>query len=223
MSLWPINSAFLGGGGAGMPAFVSAAAGQSGTGNRTPSFPSPITAGQFLIIQVYANDTTAPAVTTPGGWTAAGAKPTGAVLAKEWLFWKVADGTESGTVSLTCSGDNMTAARIYLFSNGSGIEAAAGQLNTPSSTSLPAQDITTLGAQRLALQMFAAFVNTTVGNISGETGTDYTEAVAEFAAANVILSFQTGQVPSPTAITGGTATLGAAGIDRVSYGAAIIP
>lgn len=214
------------GGGPPMPSFIDAGAGTAGIGGATisPAFPSGIVAGQFLIAQVYAGDTTAPAVTTPSGWTSAGAFPSGANVYKQWLFWKVADGSESGTLAISLTADTTQAARIYRFSNGSGIEAAAGTRSAGGSTTIAAQNITTLDINRLAIQMFGAVVNTTIGSVTGESGTDYTEVVAEFAAAQpVIISFQAGQVPTPTAITGGTVTLGASGTQRCAYGAAIIP
>lgn len=215
-------------GGPAMPAFISAGAGTSAAppgATMSPAFPASIVAGDLLILHAAMSDTVGGTVTTPAGWTSIGAFPGGAQVTKQWAFFKIADGSESGTLAVTCSADTAGGMRIYRFSSGTGAEAAAGTRTAASSTSMPAQNLTTLGNNRLAVQLFAAWTNTTIGDITGESGTDYTEAVAEFASATgpILMSVQTGQVPTPTAITGGTATLGAASVQRDSYGFAIIP
>lgn len=208
-----------------MPAFVDAGAGAFGSVSPfNIPFPSGITAGQFLVVQVYNVDSTAPAVTTPAGWTSAGAFPGGAVVCKQWLFWRVADGSETGNLSVSFTSDTTCAGRMYRFSNGSGVEAAAGAMNTSGATTMPAVDVTTLGPNRLAAQLNGATVNSTIGDMSGESGADYTEAVAEYTtAAPVLLQLQTAQVAAASAITGGSSTLGASGSFRARYGFAIVP
>jgi hypothetical protein len=227
MSLWGDSLSFQGGADPPMPVFIDAGTADlinALDGTTTPAFPATVVQGNYLLLQVSLSDSTSPVVTTPTGWSSIGGFPSGSNVAKQYAFWKIADGTEAGTQSVSITTDVGGASRIYRFSNGSGAESAAGSRAAASSTSMPATDVTTLGSNRLAIQLFAAWTNTTIGNITGETGTDYTEAVAEYAnALPVLIQIQTGQMQVVGSITGGTATLGSASTNRLSYGFAIVP
>lgn len=227
MSFWGSAISYLGGGDPPMPSFLDAGTADLVSaldGTTTPAFPATVVQGNFLLLHVALSDSTSPTVTTPTGWTAIGGFPAGASVTKQFAYYKVADGTETGSESVTITNDAGGASRIYRFSSGSGAEAADGSRTAASSTSMPATDVTTLGNNRLVCQLFAAWTNTTIGDITGETGTDYTEAVAEYAnALPVLIQLQTGQMAIMGSITGGTATLGAASTNRLSYGFAIKP
>lgn len=186
-------------------------------------FPATVAAGNFLVLHIYLQDTTAPAVTTPSGWTAITSE-TGSVL-QGHTFYKIATGAESGNLDVTCTADTFVAGRIYRFSHGSGVEGAASARLNPSNATMTCVAVTTLGVLRCAVQLFGANVNTTIGSVTGETNADYTEAVAEYATASgpVIISCQTASIAAAVAITGGTATLGTAGAFRIRHGFAITP
>lgn len=220
-------------GGPPMPAFIDAGAGTAGSGGGTisPAYPAAIVAGQFLVLHLFLGDSGTPTAATPAGWTLADALPAGSSY-KQWLFWKVATGSESGTQAVTVSANIAQAARIYRFTSGSGIDAqgAIGGHLAASSTDLLAESLnTTLGPNRRALQLLAATVNTTISDITGELfGIDFTEAVAEFTTAQpVLIDLQTAPVATAQIVVGNgdafKATLGVAGTHRCSYGAAIAP
>lgn len=213
------------------PTFVVASAGAShGTiapsGTASPSYPSGVVSGSYVICVFYGKDSgTAPAApSTPSGWSHIRTQ-TGVVVEGCFVFGRVCTGSEGATETFTFpSGlDTGCWSRMFRYSNGSGAEAIGGALSTPSASTISAIAVTTLGTLRRAIQVFAANTNTTMTNISGETGTDYTEEVAEYAATGVMLSVQGGSVPTATAISGGTGTLGVACTNRIAIGFAITP
>lgn len=210
------------------PTFLSAGTGGQEkplSGTMQVPYPATVAAGNFLLLQVYASDSgQGPSVTTPSGWTLI-KNQTGATPGAMHASYKIATGSESGNLDVTVSAaDAFAAGRIYRFSGGLSFEAAGSAITTASATAMTCVDLTTLGAQRLAVQLFGATVNTTIGNISGETNADYTEAVAEYADTGpVTLSCQIATIAAAIAISGGSATLGAAGTDRVRIGFAITP
>jgi hypothetical protein len=96
------------------------------TGNPAPGYPASIASGDLLVLVVGTKPSTTPA-TTPSGWTLLGAFAgttgtqgidTGPM--RVGVFYKIADGTESGTQSVTVTGNNVSAASIYRFSNATG-------------------------------------------------------------------------------------------------------
>ena len=214
--------------GKGPPRFVDAGAGATeapvSVTLQVP-YPATVVAGNFLLCQVYAVDTgVAATVDLPAGWTGIRSIVSADGFARMRSFYKTADGTETGNLDVTTSGGDFSAGRIYRFSHGSAVEADSGTNTDSSGTGMTAVDLTTLGPNRRAVQLLGANVNTTIGDIAGESGADYTEAVAEYAnAAGVIISCQTALVPAAAAITGGSATLGSAGIYRIRHGFAIVP
>ena len=210
------------------PTFLSAGTGGSEapvSGTLQVPYPATVAANNFLLLHVVAKDSGGPAITTPSGWTSFSARVSSDTLLSSALYWKLAAGTETGNLDVTVTADTVAAGRIYRFSSGSGVEAAGSAVTDASGTGMSAVNVTTLGSDRLAIQCFFAKVNTTIGNISGETNADYTEAVAEYASATgpVIFSCQAAAVASATAITGGSATLASAGTYRVRHGFAIKP
>lgn len=104
----------------------------SGAGSVVPAYPSSIAAGDLLILIVGMKPSAANSgsVTTPSGWTAltpitgAGGYSTtlGADTGNTNLFgfWKIADGTESGTLSVSLSTSDVSWATIHRLSNTTG-------------------------------------------------------------------------------------------------------
>jgi len=211
-----------------MPSFRAAGAGNVEapiSGTLQVAYPSGITAGQFLLLHVVAQDPTTPAITTPSGWTLIDGRFSTDLTTRSACYWKLASGSESGNLDITATASTFAAGRIYAFNGGNGVEAASGALTDATGTAMLAVNVTTTAEKRRAVQVMFANGNTTIGDLSGETGTDYTEAVAEYASATgpVIFSLQTGSVPSATAISGGSATLGATSTYRARHGFAITP
>lgn len=97
-----------------------------GTTSVTPAYPASISAGNLLVLTVV-NKYPAATPSTPDGWTLIGSASggagdsgadTGQVLVTGW--YKIAAGTESGTVSVTITGGNSSLGVIVKFTNATG-------------------------------------------------------------------------------------------------------
>ena len=96
------------------------------TGNPAPTYPSGISAGDLLVLVVGTKPGGA-AADTPTDWTALGGfdSTTGTTgidtgPMRVGLFYKVADGTESGSLTVTIPSNNVSAASIYRWTNATG-------------------------------------------------------------------------------------------------------
>jgi len=99
---------------------------------------------------------------------------------------------------------------IGTIENG-GLTFASG---SGTSTSVLDTGVTTNGADRLALQFIGLASNQAIGNLTGETGGDWTEAVAEYQDATgstATLQLQSASVTSAGTIDGGTVTVTSVG------------
>ena len=126
-----------------------------------------------------------------------------------------ANGTCSANLSVGASGEDI-AARIYEFSgefNGTTLasvfENGVGTSDTASGSSTSFQDgpVTTNGPERLALNIGALETAQAVGAFTGETGGDWTEAVAEYVGTTITLQLQTASMPAAYTIDGGSVTV----------------
>lgn len=224
------QSFLMGGAGDGVVQVTFGDAG-TGAGNDASSpipvpYPSGISAGDFLLLHVVAsNAIAAPTITTPsGGWALIDSRSDTGLHKRSSIFWKTADGSETGSLDVSFGGSTNAIGRMYRFSHGSGVEAASGAFDTTGSNAFAnVVSVTTTVAKALAVQCIWALQNTTVAAITGESGGDYTEAVAEFNDATLgVLSLQTAEMASAGLISGGTAALGVNSIDVV-HGFAILP
>lgn len=120
-------------------AFANAGA-SSGAG--APGYPSSISAGNLLLLSVASKyPTNGPA--TPSGWTLldqvqGGHGSAGADAGNVYctVFYKVADGTETGTLTLTLTGVNSSFSRIFRYVTNSSsafdtLASTTGSQNTP--------------------------------------------------------------------------------------------
>lgn len=187
-------------------------------------FMGTIAAGNFLVAHVIAQGAAAD-ITTPSGWTLFSTN-TGIGSTVSKLFYKAASGSESGNLDVTLVAATRCGGRIYRFNRGTGVEAEGNTQESSSDTSQPVVNVTTLGPKRLACQaMWVQPATTqTIGSITGESGADYTEAVAEYnGTAGLMLSLQIATCSAISAITGGSATLGGAETNKITHGFAIKP
>lgn len=209
-----------------MPAFIDAGSGAIEnpiSGTFQLPYPATVSAFNFLIAHVVAQHSGTPSISTPSGWTLFGTSPLSVLtgtLSK--LFYKIATGSESGNLDITATADIRITGRIYRFDRGRGVEAEANTEEAASDTTQPVVNVTTLGINRRACQAMWAQGASTYADISGETGTDYTEAVAEYSS-TTMLGLQTGSVPNPTAITGGSCVIGTSITNKITHGFAITP
>lgn len=123
-------------------AFVAAGSVVAGTNQVLPDFPAGIVAGQLLVMSV-ASKYAAP--TVPAGWTlakstqggsGASGADTGQVFATAMV--RIADGTESGTVTVNIPSGNSATARILSYSKSAAktwaYSAVSGSDNTGGTT-----------------------------------------------------------------------------------------
>jgi len=220
-----MSGLFCGGASIAQITFVAAGAGTATAGTAiAPAYPAGIGAGQYLLLHVHVIDSGAsPAVSTPSGWTLLSSTTTGSGPTTLGLMYgKIADGTESGTLSVSVTqGVTQRAARMYSFTGGSTVYANGSGVVAGSSTTITGAAMATTGSLELIFLCFSGAANTTIGDCTGETGgIDYTEAVAEFSTAtggNLTMQLQTAIASSPVTVTGGTATFGAAATNRFTH------
>jgi|SRR3989304_204394 len=190
---------------------------EASSGDLNPTCPATVDAGDVLIAHVaYEGVATTPS--TPADWTllTTDGYVMGANLYKHWIFGKIAIGDEDsdaisfGTPAVT----TMRTGRIYSFSGRtsgtisqivpSGSFAHQYHATDPA---FPTVTTTTVGALAVAC-IFQADDNGLV-SATGESGGDWTEAVAEYAQSATTPDSQLGlQTCTPTAnpgtVTGGT-------------------
>src|SRR3990172_483084 len=195
--------------------YIHAGAGASATTSPVAvPYPTGITAGNFLILQVSVRNLTS-VPTDPSGWTLLYGPDTSGTSVRQWIYGKIADGTESGDLSLAHDASIVVAARIYLFRSVLGTSYTEGGSTTNISGSIVYDaGVTTSGANRLAVNFVAISDNNTgITDFVGETGGDWTEAVAEYSFATGLdgtLQLQTAAMVSSGTIDGGSYTMQAA-------------
>src|SRR3972149_4288072 len=198
-----------------IPAYINAGAGASATTSPVAvPYPTGITAGNLLILQVSVRNLTS-VPTDPSGWTLLYGPDTSGTSVRQWIYGKIADGTESGELSLAHDASIVVAARIYLFRSVLGTSYTEGGSTTNISGSIVYDaGVTTSGANRLAVNFVAISDNNTgITDFVGETGGDWTEAVAEYSFATGLdgtLQLQTAAMVSSGTIDGGSYTMQAA-------------
>src|SRR3990172_2502157 len=198
-----------------IPAYINAGAGVSATTSPVAvPYPTGITAGNLLILQVSVRNLTS-VPTDPSGWTLLYGPDTSGTSVRQWIYGKIADGTESGDLSLAHDASIVVAARIYLFRSVLGTSYTEGGSTTNISGSIVYDaGVTTSGANRLAVNFVAISDNNTgITAFVGETGGDWTEAVAEYSFATGLdgtLQLQTAAMVSSGTIDGGSYTMQAA-------------
>jgi len=178
-----------------------------------PACPAVVDAGDILIAHVYWEGTSAAPV-EPSGWTTLGGPYViESTVARQWLFGRIADGSEDGatvTFSTTPANTDGRGARIYSFSgyvSGTIQEVVRDITHTSHATDPQMPTVTTTEAGALAVALIGQNDNNTHNSATGETGGDWTLWVT--LAANLTPGFAiTIQTATPTAdpgtITGGT-------------------
>ncbi len=203
-----------------MPAFLSKGTAVSHVGDACTGFysgdvtlPGTIVAGDIIVILVGARvfSGTIDSIDTPSGYTLGASHGVGGTTAASY-FYKVADGTEDGTTVTTSGTFNsffmLGGAQAYVFNNsGTGGFHAVGGTNSGTGTSATIASVVTTEANELAVALLYTTLSTTPGSATGETGGDYTEAVAEDSP-QPTLQIQTAQMASAGTISGGAITIG---------------
>lgn len=200
-----------------LPVYANSGAASAADGaDPTPGYPASISAGNLLLAHLLIRNTTATA-TTPDGWTLIdGPDSNGA--SRQWIFAKSASGSESGSLTIdTNQGAGILAfAQIHRFTDWKNDATMANNFeglvfeSSAGSTTVSDAGVTTSGADRLAVNFISLGNSLAMASFTGETGGDWTEAVAEArttTANNGTLQLQTAGMASAGTVDGGSQTI----------------
>jgi hypothetical protein len=191
---------------------------RASTGTLTPAqaVTGDLAAGDLLIVMVSIRATGGTADVS--GYTQIATHRMGTTSNGEfYIFGKIADGTETGSVTITFPNDfGVTKmARCYRFKNNNStsvvaaIESVASGQGT--STTYAAQSVTSTVNLALAVQFVAVADDNVTGSFTGESGGDYTEDATHVYTGGTggAHSVQTAELATAGSITGGTYVMAA--------------
>ncbi len=201
----------------------------AGTGAETTSgtvsvpYPTGIVGGHALVVHVLTH--TGTSIATPSGWTLLASGACGSGSGFHAAFFKIADGTESGTLSVVASGGgtNGTFGRMYRFTGAASTEGAGQE--SGNSTTVADRTVTTTGADRLAVNLVAIRNDIAQAEFTGMSGGTWAEAVGEFLSTvggDATLQIQTATIASAGTINGGSSS-GGSTRDYNVIGFALVP
>jgi len=179
----------------------------------SPACPATVDAGDVLLAHVFWESTVS-LPNTPSGWTLlSGPHVIETSVARHWVFGKIADGSEDGA-TIAFGNPAVTtqrAARVYSFSGrivGDLLQLVGGFAHLSHATDPQMPTVTTLRNGALAVALVAQNDNNAMASATGESGGDWTEAVAEYTVAltpGLTLQIQTcTPTGNPGTVTGGT-------------------
>lgn len=231
----------------GMPAYVGAGSGVAIENGSANVEKTSCTAGNLLLVHMLARGSTEDWGGGPGTnikkldgtadyldaiVTGSGVGSGSASSEALFIGRVVANGTCTYSFAVGASGEDLYA-RMYEFSGattGSTIasvvenDASTYDALNGTSTTIDSVTVITNSTDRLACHVVAIAANQAVASFTGETGGDWTEAVAEYATstgAAATLQLQTAEMASAGTIDNGTITITSA--DWGGIGLAIIP
>lgn len=188
------------------------------TGNLSVPWPASVPSGKLAVLQATVRNATS-TISTPSGWTLMYGPDNGGstVTVRQYLFRlnTLTTGSESGNVALSYGSDAgvTKTGRIYLFDDvdtASSFEAGANTVGTSNSISMPS--VAAGGNNRLAVACLFVSDDNAVASATGESGGDWTEAVAEFTTqlgSDGCIQLQTADLSSGGTISGGATSMGA--------------
>lgn len=194
---------------------------RASTGTLTPPLPvdnPDFEAGDLIICMASIRATGGVADITEAGWSQIDTHRMGTTSNGEfYLFGKIADGTESGSVTVTFPNDfGVTKmARCFRFkhNNAASVAAAIESIAKGQGTSntYAAQNVTSTVNLALAVQFVAVADDNVTGSFTGESGADYTEDATYVYTGGTggAHSVQTAEKATAGAITGGTFVMAA--------------
>src|SRR3990167_5827650 len=192
-------------------AYNNVGTGYTGTGNPTPAYPTGLVSGYLILLDVGVGYITN-VPTTPTGFTllyGPDAMTYSTGFPRFWIYGKISDGTESGNLTVTVAGTAEKVARLYSFSNNAASAYnESGGHGAGAANPVPMQAVTTSINEGLAVSLVRILNATeTPGSATGETGGDWTEAVAEFAGTSIQIQLQIATMATAGTITGGSVAL----------------
>lgn len=177
-------------------------------------YPSGIVSGSFLVAAIAFQDLTAVAgITVPAGWTQLGSTlANAAVTLRYYCIYKVADGTETGSLTVSVTSTNVdvaTSGRMFRFANASAIDQVSQAFTEITGTAMALPTITPTYLNTLCVGLVLATGTTTY------TPATYTEPVAEYnPSANIMIGICTLAVRLPGSSTFDNGTIGTTTINR---------
>lgn len=192
---------------------------RASTGTLTP--PLATTGGDFAagdLLVCMASIRATGGTTDISGWTQISTHRMGTTSNGEFYIWgKIADGTETGSVTVTFPNDFVVTkmARCFRFkyNNTTSVAAAVESINTGQATSntYAAANVTSTVDLALAVQFVAVADDNATGSFTGESGGDYTEDATYVYSGGTggAHSVQTAELATAGSITGGTFVMAA--------------
>ena len=193
---------------------ASGAAGSS-SNNPTPSYPTSFQAGDLILLQVVVSGTSE-SPTTPTGFSSLygpdESSGSSGDEARQWIYYRISTGSESGTLSVSVSGSVSAASRMYAFHNVASTSFTEYKTFDESSNDIiNAPTVNPSGARRLAVSFVFDTNNIGLGSFTGATGGTWAE-VAEFqydpSSIDLTLQLQTATLATDITITGGNYNAG---------------
>jgi hypothetical protein len=193
------------------PSYV--ASGAHSPNSLVANYPASIASGDFLIASIVGNGTADMVYNAPAGWTRL-AQPkisSGTNNVTIAAFYKVADGSESGTVTFTLGigTSNQQTATVSRFSGVTSFESiVAGGTTNSTTTAISSPAVTTTGANRLIVNIFGTNAVSALTEEAGWTeafdytqdgtgASDYSQAMHYAASSGT--GVQTTEEPTPAA------------------------
>jgi hypothetical protein len=197
-----------------MPYFLEAGTGNAiaTTGAITVSYPvTNVLANDLLIMQITVRNSTT-TVSTPSGWTIIGSVQNigSTTTARQYLFYKLASGSESGTQSVSFGSDAAVCkmGRMYRFRrNATSSPIGAVTTANGTGTAVNAPNVTVSSGNTLVCAFVAIANDDAIGSFTGETGGNWVEMVSEFtttSGSDGCIQVQTISNPAVGTISGGT-------------------
>lgn len=172
-----------------------------------------LVSGDLLLAQIFSRNTVSSITAEPSGWTLLFGPDTGSGTFRQWIYYKISDGTETGTARWSISGSALFMGRMHQFrGTATSSFTQSGGLDNGNSATLTIPSVTTTRADSLAVAFPAIADDNTMTDSSGETGGDYTKAAADYlttAGLDGAFGIQTATMASPGTISGGSITAGA--------------
>lgn len=146
------------------------------SGTSTPSYPGSLVSGDTLYLQIaHANNAGAlsQSPVVPVGWTLDSQDTISS--ARQFIYKKISDGTETGTINVTFDSTGGTVAfnaAIHAFGGANGSEASSS--TSGSSNTRQDADVTTTGTDELVVNFgFTNVADTEVSQMSGDWSLDF--------------------------------------------------
>ena len=161
--------------------FNTAGAGATGTTSLSVPYPSSLQAGDVILLCVNVGNTTS-TPTTPANFSLLFGPDTNGT-SRGFTYWKQATGSETGNLSVTTNASQQCMGRMFSFRNAKNAGTIYEGAGSASATLDIVSDVgvTTTGIHRLAINITYAADDRDFANFTGETGGDWTQAVAEYA------------------------------------------